>query len=143
MKISEIKEKLTIAKKNGIQNILALRGDPPKGTETWEKTEGGFQYAIDLIKFIKQEFGDYFGIGVAGYPQGHPDGNYEEDLKFLKLKVDAGAEFIVTQLFYDVDQFLDFVKDCRKIGITVPILPGKLFFRNKIRYYANSYFCWI
>mmetsp|Transcript_7998 Transcript_7998/g.49408 ORF Transcript_7998/g.49408 Transcript_7998/m.49408 type:complete len:560 (-) Transcript_7998:194-1873(-) len=118
----------------GVQNILALRGDPPKGQETFVAAEGGFSCALDLIKFIRDKCGDVFGIGCAGYPEAHPDvicedpeqmaKNYHSDLMYLKEKIDAGADFIVTQLFYEVELFLKFVKDCREIGINCPILPG-------------------
>jgi methylenetetrahydrofolate reductase (NADPH) len=124
MPISEFKDALTKAKENGIRNILALRGDPPRGEE-WKQIEGGFAHAVDLVRYIRQEYGNYFGICVAGYPEGHIDAvSYEDDLKHLKEKVDAGADFIITQLFYDCNLFLKFVQDCRKIGITCPIIPG-------------------
>lgn len=124
MELSMIEEAILQAKEGGIQNILALRGDPPKGEE-WKKIEGGFGHASDLVKYIRKETSDHFGVCVAGYPEGHPDSkNKEEDLANLKLKIDAGADMIITQLFYDVDLFLDFVKRCREIGITVPIIPG-------------------
>jgi len=121
---SEIDKALQRAKASGIQNILALRGDPPRGEE-WKQIEGGFAYAVDLVKYIREQYGDYFGICVAGYPEAHVDStSKEEDIKHLKAKVDAGADFIITQLFYDVDLFLKFVKDCRDIGINCPIVPG-------------------
>ena len=120
-----VKNALEEAKNNNIRNILALRGDPPEGKE-WEASDENFKYAIDLVKYIRKEYGDYFGICVAGYPEGHPDGNYEDDLKYLKQKIDAGADFVITQLFYNVDLFLKFVDDCRNIGINCPILPGIL-----------------
>mmetsp|Transcript_1827 Transcript_1827/g.4212 ORF Transcript_1827/g.4212 Transcript_1827/m.4212 type:complete len:622 (+) Transcript_1827:238-2103(+) len=121
----DVKNALEKAKEAGIRNILALRGDPPLGRDTWEKCEEGFAHAIDLVKFIRQEYGDYFGIAVAGYPEGHISSpNLEQDMKHLKLKVDAGADFIMTQLFYDVDLYLNFVKRCRTAGIKCPILPG-------------------
>lgn len=114
------------AKSNGIKNILALRGDPPRG-EDWKQIEGGFAHAVDLVKYIKSKYGDYFGICVAGYPEAHTDAvSYEEDLEFLKQKVDAGADLIITQLFYDTDIFMKFVNDCRAKGITCPILPGMM-----------------
>eukprot|EP00891_Asterochloris_glomerata_P001320 jgi/Astpho2/1320/e_gw1.00024.9.1_t len=130
-KLSDALEKV---KESGIQNILALRGDPPKGQETFSAVEGGFSCALDLVKHIRAAFGDYFGITVAGYPEAHPDvvsddpaemeQAYQRDLAYLKEKVDAGGEVIVTQLFYDVEIFLKFVEDCRDIGIDVPIIPG-------------------
>ncbi|KAF4070595.1 hypothetical protein AMELA_G00287190 [Ameiurus melas] len=123
----QTKEKLTFylnkAKHLGLKNIMALRGDPV-GAD-WEEEEGGFNYAVDLVKHIRSEFDDYFDICVAGYPTGHPEAeSYEEDLKRLKEKVDAGAHFVVTQLFFRAETFLKFLKDCRAIGITCPILPG-------------------
>merc|ERR1719387_1938141 len=127
MEVSKIKEALEICKTNGIRNILALRGDPPAGGDQgkWEKIEGGFGYAVDLVKYIKEEYGDYFCIGVAGYPEGHLEcESFEMDLVRCKEKIDAGAELIVTQLFYDNTEFLNFVKKLRAMGITVPVLPG-------------------
>ncbi|CAG8541775.1 10357_t:CDS:10, partial [Acaulospora colombiana] len=116
---------LTEAKDAGIQNILALRGDLPRGQEYWTPSDNQFMYAIDLIKHIRKKFGEWFCIGVAGYPEGHPDcSDRELNLKYLKEKVDAGANFIISQLFYDVDSFVEWEKECREIGITVPILPG-------------------
>lgn len=124
MPVETINNALTLAKENGIQNILCLRGDPPRGEE-WKKIEGGFGYAVDLIKYIRSNWGDYFGIAVAGYPEIHPDSaNQDEDIRFLKMKIDAGADFIITQMFFDCDKFLDFVKKCRLAGINVPIIPG-------------------
>ncbi|CAB3991290.1 methylenetetrahydrofolate reductase-like isoform X1, partial [Paramuricea clavata] len=112
------------AKSMGIRNILALRGDPPHG-EDFEVVDEGLVYGTDLVKHIRQEFGDSFTICVAGYPQGHPDcSSYEEDLIHLKEKVDAGADFVITQLFFETKTFLKFVDDCREIGIDVPIIPG-------------------
>jgi len=118
-----VRKNLEKAKRCGIRNILALRGDID--TDTWEFIPGGFNYATDMVKFIRQEYGNYFTICVAGYPKGHPDAsNYETDLMYLKEKIDAGADFIITQLFFNAKEFLDFVRDCRKIGIRCPILPG-------------------
>ncbi|XP_043429699.1 methylenetetrahydrofolate reductase isoform X4 [Prionailurus bengalensis] len=111
------------AKRLGLKNILALRGDPVG--DQWEEEEGGFSYAADLVRHIRSEFGDYFDVCVAGYPKGHPDaGSFEADLKYLKEKVSAGADFIITQLFFEADTFFHFVKACSEIGITCPILPG-------------------
>ncbi|KAL7270884.1 methylenetetrahydrofolate reductase (NAD(P)H) met13 [Rhizina undulata] len=113
------------AYKAGCTNILALRGDPPREKEKWEADPNGFRYAKDLVKHIKAQYGDYFDIGVAGYPEGCEDQSDPELLlQHLKEKVDAGASFIITQMFYDVDIFLGWVKKCRDIGIAVPIIPG-------------------
>ncbi|OAX80068.1 hypothetical protein ACJ72_05609 [Emergomyces africanus] len=91
----------------------------------WEATEGGFRYAKDLVKYIRNKYGNHFDIGVAGYPEGCEDQDDPELLmQHLKEKVDAGGTFIITQMFYDVDNFLDWVKKCRDNGITVPIIPG-------------------
>ena len=107
------------AKELGIRNILALRGDPPRGAKDWVKTENGFDYASDLIKFIKETYGDYFCIGVAGYPEVHLEAkSRSDDIKFLKEKCDAGADFVITQLFFDNKLFYQWVKDCREAGIT-------------------------
>jgi len=132
--VDTLESALNEAKKQGIQNILALRGDPPKGQEKFETVEGGFSCALDLVKFIREKFGDYFGIAVAGYPEAHPDTivddpeqmekNYWDNIKYLKQKIEAGGQLIVTQLFYDVDIFFKFIKDCRSVGIDVPIIPG-------------------
>ncbi|TPX35953.1 methylenetetrahydrofolate reductase [NAD(P)H] [Synchytrium microbalum] len=123
------REKVDIALKGakdaGIQNILALRGDPPRGQEHWEAVETGFAHASDLVGYIRQQYGDYFCIGVAGYPEGHLDNpSKDDDIKQLKLKVDCGADFIITQMFYDTNLYLAWLKDCRDIGITIPIIPG-------------------
>jgi len=119
---------LEAAKKAGIKNILALRGDPPRGEKQWTATEGGFAHAIDLVKFIRETHGDHFGICVAGYPELHPDsgGLTDDDVKHLKNKVEAGADIIITQLFYDVTLFIQFVARCRAAGIKCPILPGMM-----------------
>ncbi|CEI89669.1 Putative Methylenetetrahydrofolate reductase [Rhizopus microsporus] len=125
MPIQQIDDALEAAKKCGCQNILALRGDPPKGQANWESCEDGFEHAIDLVRYIRKKYGDYFCIAVAGHPEGHIDNpDKEDDLLRLKEKVDAGADLVVTQLFFDVDIFIEFYKKARAIGITVPILPG-------------------
>ncbi|CAG9939044.1 unnamed protein product [Clonostachys rosea f. rosea IK726] len=125
MGMEKVNDALKRAYKAGCTNILALRGDPPRDQEKWTATEDGFQYARDLVKHIRKEFGDHFDIGVAGYPEGCDD-NKDEDqlLDHLKEKVDEGASFIVTQMFYDVDNFIRWVKKVREKGIDIPILPG-------------------
>ncbi|XP_076212212.1 methylenetetrahydrofolate reductase (NADPH) isoform X2 [Aptenodytes patagonicus] len=119
----EITGHLQKAKRLGLKNIMALRGDPVG--EEWEEEVDGFNYAVDLVKHIRNEFDDYFDICVAGYPKGHPEAeSYEADLRYLKEKVFAGADFIITQLFFRSETFLKFMKDCQAIGITCPIIPG-------------------
>jgi methylenetetrahydrofolate reductase (NADPH) len=106
-----------------IRNILALRGDPPAGSEKFVATEGGFRFASDLVEFIRQRQG--FCIGVAGYPEGHIEApSLDEDIKNLKRKVDAGADFIVTQLFFDNSFFYRFRDRVHDMKIHVPIIPG-------------------
>lgn len=141
------------ARAAGIDSICALRGDPPLGQDAWVPTEGGFTCALDLVRYIRQQHGDYFTISVSGYPEGHPttikpasdalspselsrlvyvdgaahvchDQDFAKEIQYLKLKVDAGANFIITQLFYDVVVFTSFVEACRAAGILCPILPG-------------------
>lgn len=118
----------------GVRNILALRGDPPVG-ETWNQNNSQsaeFQHAVDLVRYIRANYGSYFCIGVAAYPEGHCEGEAEatqqnplKDLPFLKEKVDAGADFVITQLFYDVDKFLAFEKlYFEHISTEVPLIPG-------------------
>ncbi|CAF5142036.1 unnamed protein product, partial [Rotaria sp. Silwood1] len=97
---------------------------PPVG-EKWDPEKTDFRYASDLVKFIRENFGDYFVICVAGYPKGHPDSKtYEEDLHYLKEKINCGADFIITQLFFQAETFLKFQSDCQAVGITCPIIPG-------------------
>ncbi len=107
-----------------VHNVMALRGDPPKGETTFTPSEEGFGHACDLVTFIRKGYPD-FGIGVAGYPEGHPDAvSMDADLQFLKYKLDQGGEFAVTQLFFDNQFYWDFVDRARSIGIAKPILPG-------------------
>lgn len=121
----KVDDALRKAYKAGCTNILALRGDPPRDKEKWEATDDGFKYAKDLVLHIRKAYHDHFDIGVAGYPEGCDD-NKDEDLLLdhLKEKVDAGAGFIVTQMFYDADNFVRWVAKVRARGIHVPIIPG-------------------
>jgi len=148
--VEKIDHALTTIKNNGIQNVLALRGDPPHGQDKFVQVEGGFACALDLVKHMRAQYGDYFGITVAGYPEAHPDqiqgecaahDAYQNDLVYLKQKVDAGADVIVTQLFYDTDIFLKFVDDCRQIGITCPIVPGIMPINNYRGFIRMTGFC--
>ena len=161
MPVELIGSALEGAKAADIRNIVALRGDPPKGQEAWTAAEGGFNCALDLVKHIRANYGDFFCISVAGYPEGHPcavskvepgtelsereklrvvkraDGDFvcrdeafAREIAYLKQKVDAGADMIITQMFFDVGLFLAFVADCRAAGITVPIQPGLMLVQN-------------
>jgi len=115
------------ASKRGADYIVALRGDPPKGTTEFAQVAGGLRYANELVSLIRCEFADEFGIAVAGYPEVHQEAvSAEIDLANLKRKVDAGADVIVTQLFYDNADFYRFRDDCEVAGITIPIVPGIL-----------------
>jgi methylenetetrahydrofolate reductase (NADPH) len=108
----------------GLRNIMALRGDPPKGQSDFRPHPNGCAHANELVELIRREGLD-FCIGVAGYPEKHPQAaSLDEDVRYLKLKVDAGASFVTTQLFYDNRFYFEFVKKCRAAGIRVPILPG-------------------
>ena len=119
----EILNVLESIKKQNVDNVLALRGDPPAGETNFTKPDNGFGYAVELVQFICERFS--FCIGVAGYPEGHPESsNREADLFHLKKKVLAGASFIVTQLFFDNKYYFDFVDSLRKIGVDVPVIPG-------------------
>lgn len=107
----------------GVRNVLALRGDAPEGTEGFEATDGGFAYASDLIAFLSERHD--VCIGGACYPEAHPEAtSAEADLAFAKLKQDAGASFLTTQLFFDVSLYNAFVERARAAGITIPIVPG-------------------
>ena len=109
---------------NGVENILALRGDLPKGEKEWHRPENGFAYAADLVSFIKEHF-PHMGVGVAGFPEGHPETqNRLKEIEYLKAKVDAGADYIVSQLFFDNRDFYDFCERCELAGIHVPIIAG-------------------
>lgn len=154
---SIIRDALQKCLDGGIRNIVALRGDPPEGQDEWKATEGGFTCALDLVRYMRAEFGDAFGIAVAGYPEGHPnaitdlkpdevegmsesekkrcsvingvtavcrDEDYKKEMDYLKEKVDAGADVIITQMFFDPEVFINWVKDCRAWGIDCPIIPG-------------------
>ena len=120
---SELGRVLDDLKAHAIQNVLALRGDPPAGTDTFVPTEGGFTYAGELVAFIRERYD--FCLGGACYPECHPEcPDPELDLQNLKGKVDAGLEFLITQLFFDNDYFLSFRDRAEKAGINVPVIAG-------------------
>ena len=107
----------------GIENVIALRGDPPRGQTTFVPHPDGFGHANELVSFIRPR--KNFCLAVAGYPEGHPEApSKEADLANLKRKIDAGADFIITQLFFDNRDYFDFIKRARATGIQHPIVPG-------------------
>ncbi len=123
----EIKNILSEIKKRGVNNVLALRGDPPKDNPDWTPGPDNFKYSSELCHEIRSTFGEHFSIGVAGFPEGHvlcPD--RRKDADFLKLKFDNGADFVITQLFFNNKDYFDYVKRLRDIGITARIIPGIL-----------------
>ncbi|MFO1462028.1 MAG: methylenetetrahydrofolate reductase [NAD(P)H] [Verrucomicrobiota bacterium] len=124
---SELRQVLDQAEARGVKNILALRGDPPGGTGPWVKTEGGFEYSSQLVAYLKKRGG--FNIGTAGFPEGHiaQTAGKLVDWGFLAEKVRAGADFVVTQLFFDNADYYEFRDHLtKKLGVEVPIIPGLL-----------------
>ncbi len=123
----EIKNILEDMKRRSIANVLALRGDAPKDNPDWTPGLDNFKYSSDLVTFIRANFGDYFGIGVAGFPEGHLlAANRDEDAKVLKGKIDVGADFVITQLFFNNQDYFDYVARLRKLGVKARIIPGIL-----------------
>lgn len=121
----EIESKLDNLAFLGIDNIVALRGDSMTGEKRFSPTKGGYSYASELVHGIREHQGGYFSIGVGGYPEKHFEApNIETDITNLKKKVDAGADYIITQMFFDNQVYYDFVERCRAAGINVPIIPG-------------------
>jgi len=129
---SEIWEILQRYAQAGVSNILALRGDPPRDQPNYDRSKDAFQYASDLVTFIKKfnDSGEHpesrgFGIGVAGFPEGHPlTPNRMKEMEHMKAKVDSGADYICTQLFFDNHDFFDYRDRCSLSGINIPIIAG-------------------
>ncbi len=129
---NEIRDILSTYARHSIGNVLALRGDPPQHLTDYDRTKDAFKYAGELVSFIKKfnQSGEHpdprgFGVGVAGFPEGHPDcPNRLVEIDHLKAKVDAGADYIVTQLFFDNRDFYDFRERCELAGIRIPIIAG-------------------
>ncbi|HEX3911621.1 MAG TPA: methylenetetrahydrofolate reductase [NAD(P)H] [Solirubrobacteraceae bacterium] len=121
--VDELRETLNEMREAGIDNVLALRGDPPEGQQDWTKTEGGLEYSSELVELIG---GDYpFAVGAACFPETHIHAeSAESDLRYLAEKVQAGVDFLITQMFFDNDFYFDFVKRARAAGVEVPIIPG-------------------
>jgi len=123
---AELKDIIARLKEKNICNILALRGDIPEGLGYWKPPPGGLQYCYQLVELIRS-YDDFFSIGVAGFPEGHVDcPDKETDSRYLKIKVDAGGEFVITQLFFNNKDYFEYVDRIRRIGVTVPIIPGVL-----------------
>ncbi|MBR2874821.1 MAG: methylenetetrahydrofolate reductase [Clostridia bacterium] len=119
-----VKERIADIKNSGIKNVMALRGDIPKGMEDADRSGWDYKHAIDLIRELKESAPDLC-IGGACYPEIHPESaNQEEDIKYLKEKVDAGCDFLTTQMFFDNNLLYNFLYKIREAGITVPVMPG-------------------
>jgi methylenetetrahydrofolate reductase (NADPH) len=119
----ELRATLEELRAAGVENVLALRGDPPAGQERWTQTEGGLEFSRELVELLAGEYD--FAIGAAAFPETHIHATSpEDDLRHLKAKVDAGAKFLITQLFFDNRHYFEFVERARAIGIDVPILAG-------------------
>src|SRR5215469_13206729 len=124
--VDDLRAYLREADVRGVENVVALRGDPPKGESQFQAVAGGFRYACDLVPLIHAEF-PQFGVAVAGYPETHQEAvSPQADLENLKRKVDAGADVVITQLFYLNDDFFRFREECERLRIEVPIVPGVL-----------------
>jgi methylenetetrahydrofolate reductase (NADPH) len=124
--IDELRSYLTEAARRGVDHIVALRGDPPQGQSAFQAVQGGFAFASELVALVRHEF-PQFGIAVAGYPETHREATSPQaDLEHLRTKVAAGGDIVITQLFYDNDDFFRFRDQCRAIGIKAPIVPGLL-----------------
>jgi methylenetetrahydrofolate reductase (NADPH) len=119
----ELRTTLEEIRAAGIDNVLALRGDPPRGQEEWTASEGGLEYSHQLVSLLREDYD--FAIAAACFPETHIHATSpEDDLRYLKHKVDAGVDYLITQLFFDNELYFDFVQRARAIGITVPIIPG-------------------
>lgn len=122
----QLREYLSRALEQGVENVVALRGDPPQGDEAFKPVEGGYSYANELVAMIRSDFPS-MGIAVGGYPEVHQEApSREADLENLKRKVDAGADSVITQLFYDNEDFFRFRDDCDALGVSAPLIPGLL-----------------
>ena len=136
----EVKDVLDSLEANDIENVLGLRGDPPRGEASFTPAENGFRQAADLISYIRENYS--FGVGGACFPEGHPDStDLDTDVAFLAKKVDAGAQFLVTQLFFDNADFFRFIEKCVRARINVPVVAGviPILSASQIRRFAS--FC--
>ncbi|MBD3223391.1 MAG: methylenetetrahydrofolate reductase [NAD(P)H] [Caldithrix sp.] len=123
---------------NGIENIFVIRGDAPQGQEDGDHAVKDFRYAVDLVRFIKKHF-PRMGMGVAGFPEGHPDTpNRLKEMEYLKEKIDAGADYMITQMCFDNRDFFDFRERCELMGIDVPIIAGIMPITSRKNMYRMS-----
>jgi methylenetetrahydrofolate reductase (NADPH) len=137
---SEIRSIMEIYKRNGIENILALRGDPPKDVVDFDWSNGEFRNAREMVEFIKKEHD--FCVGVAVYPEGHSESpTIEKDMEYMKQKIDAGADFAITQMFFENSHFYSFLERCQKAGIKIPIIAGIMPILNYERIVEFASFC--
>ena len=112
-------------KHRGIDNVLALRGDPPKDNPNWQPGPENLKYSSELCAFIRSHFENHFSIGVAGFPEGHVlCRDRDRDAQYLKLKIDNGADYVITQLFFDNKNYFEYVNRLKKLGIKTRVLPG-------------------
>lgn len=110
-----------------INHVLALRGDPPKDHPDWKPGPENFKYSYELVAFIRKNFGSFFEIGVAGFPEGHMLAlNREVDAQYLKSKIDVGADYVITQLFFNNQDYFDYIARLKKLGVNKPVIPGIL-----------------
>src|SRR5437868_2467946 len=124
--VDDLRQYLRVAHDRGIENIVALRGDPPRGETSFQPVEGGLRYGNELVALVRKEF-PKFGIAVAGYPETHQEApSPQADLENLARKVAAGGDVVITQVFYNNADFFRFRERCAEIGIRVPIVPGIL-----------------
>ncbi len=124
---AELKDILDQMKSHDIKNVLALRGDPPQGVEKWEPAPDGFEFCYQMNDLIRGTYDDFFSIGVAGFPEGHincPD--KETDTRYLKIKMDHGGEFVVTQLFFDNSVYSEYLERLKGVGVNARVIPGIL-----------------
>jgi methylenetetrahydrofolate reductase (NADPH) len=127
--VDELRGTLDEMREAGIDNVLALRGDPPQGQTEWKATPGGLRYSTELAQLIAHNYD--FCIGAACFPEVHPEAtDMESDIRFLKEKIGSGVKFLITQLFFDNEHYFDFVKEARAAGVDVPIIPGIMPFTN-------------
>jgi len=136
----ELIEILEDYRRIGIENILALRGDVPRDQPDFIPPEGACRHAKDLVELIRERFGDYFSVGVASYPEGHPESpNMEWEVRFFREKVMAGADFSITQMFFENRYYYEFLEMCLRAGIDIPIIPGIMPITNfkQVRKFAS------